>query len=145
MGDFSHSQTDTENKETHLIFNKKGGQSNILQFRFASYKVDEFINSDRIVKFINISIHDFEFHYYHQYTIRLFDYFFIQILYVLTEPELVLANKNLVEQLVQGEIHEEILVLGSYEEALKKLISPFFTDIDIELKNVTVYLKPHHA
>lgn len=142
IGDFQSCKEQCENKNSHLILKRNEKSEKILEFNFSTYKTDEFTNKHRIANFIDLSFNGLEFHYYHQYTMRLFDYFFVQILCVVLEPELVIANKNLLEQLEEGDLKEEISVLGSYDDIMKRFINPFFSNINISLNDLVVYLKP---
>lgn len=66
---------------------------------------------------------------------------------LLTNPDQVVANEGLLEQLKNGQqvheqAHEEIMfVWGKFEEITKKLLSPFFFDICIELEEPTIILE----
>lgn len=75
------------------------------------------------------------------------DYALIQIILLLTNPDMVVANENLLSQLERNMAVSErpILVWGKYEEIAKRLISPFFGDMYITLEKPQVFIKAEPA
>jgi hypothetical protein len=76
------------------------------------------------------------------------DYTLIQIILLLNNPEMVVANEGLLQQLERNTAatsEKPVLVWGEYEEIAKKLVSPFFGDMYIELDSPCVYCKAEPA
>lgn len=95
--------------------------------------------------FLLLSFNPVNFTFYQQVTFRAIDYCLIQIIMLLTNPDQVIANEGLLEQLKNNQNqggHEEIMfVWGKFEEITKRLLSPFFFDICIELAEPTIILE----
>ena len=85
-----------------------------------------------------ITVNPIIFEYYQQITFRLIDYALIQIILLLNEPEMLVANENLLEQLkttkknVSAEDEHSPIVkilFSEYEEVIRKIINPYFMDM----------------
>jgi vacuolar protein sorting-associated protein 13A/C len=117
----------------------------LVEFRWSSYDSNSFPNEEKIDSFIWVEIAPIEYEYYQQITIRMVDYLLIQIILLLTQPEMLTVNENLMEQLkksenVEGEKPVKIL-FSQYEEIIKRLIHPFFMDMWFKLNDLNLILK----
>lgn len=72
-----------------------------------------------------VTIAPIEYEYYQQVTLRLVDYLLIQITLLINQPEMLVVNENLMEQLKREQPVDEkpVKVLFSqYEEVILKLL-----------------------
>lgn len=90
-----------------------------------------------------------EFTYFQQITFRFIDYLLIQIILLLNQPEMLVANENLLEQLKKSndsdakkQEKDVIKILFSeYDEIIRKIIDPYFMDMYFEVKEPSVIIK----
>ena len=85
-----------------------------------------------------------EYEYYQQVTFRLVDYILIQVILLLTQPEMMTVNEDLMQQLRREEQVQDKpvrIVLSQYEEIIKRLIHPFFMDMSFRLRDLILTLK----
>lgn len=101
---------------------------------------------------MHVIINPIECEYFQQVTFRLIDYILIQIILLLNQPEMLVANENLLEQLKKSEVVSEqqareqsqsiVKVLYSqFEEVIKKIVDPYFMDMYFELRRPSILLK----
>jgi hypothetical protein len=76
-----------------------GNTQNILKFQWSSYSQRHFANRERVDSFLYLHASPVEYHYFQQVTFRMIDYTLIQIILLLTNPDMVVANENLLSQL----------------------------------------------
>ena len=71
----------------------------VIVFNWSSYNPFTLPNVEKVDSFLNILINPINCLYFQQITFRLIDYILIQIILLLNQPEMLIANENLLEQL----------------------------------------------
>lgn len=75
-----------------IIRRAAGNTADILKFSWSSYDQRTFANRERVDSFLCLEASPVEYHYFQQVTFRMIDYTLIQIILLLTNSDMVVAN-----------------------------------------------------
>jgi hypothetical protein len=71
----------------------------LMEFRWSAYEANSFPNEEHVDSFIWVEIAPIEYEYYQQVTFRLVDYILIQVILLITQPDMITVNEDLLQQL----------------------------------------------
>jgi hypothetical protein len=119
---------------------------NALEFKYSQYPPEQVANRERVDSFLSLRLAPLTMAYFQEVTMRLVDYFLVQVVLLLNNPDMITANEDVVQQLVSNSpaslAKVKYFIEEKFEDVVRRFMQPFFMTYRIQFDQPEVVLAP---